>query len=329
MTTAARPVVLCGLGRGRPDGPSAVTVGMFDGVHLGHRRLLDRVVAVAAERGLRPGAVTFDRHPLEVLAPDKAPRLLTTLRRKLELLGEAGMAWVLVLPFTPELSRRSAEAFIDQVLRGQARAAVVVVGPDFRFGHRAAGDVELLRRSSGLEVDTVELATDQPGGRRLSSTWARQAVAAGDVAAAALTLGRPHLVEGRVERGDGRGRELGVPTANLRLPARLLVPARGIYAGRLHAPGAAGDGPLPAPAPAVTSVGVNPTFDGASLKVEANVLGSDRLELYGRRVTLTFEHRLRSERRYERVDDLVAQMRLDVAEAGRLLDFQGRRPPAD
>jgi riboflavin kinase/FMN adenylyltransferase len=327
VTASARPVVFCGLGRGRPDGPSAVTVGMFDGVHRGHRRLLDRVVALAAERGLRPGVVTFDRHPLEVLAPDKAPRLLTTLRRKLELLGEAGMAWVLVLPFTPELSRRSAEAFIDQVLRGQARAAAVVVGPDFRFGHQAAGDVELLRRAGGFEVDTVELA--EAGGRRLSSTWARQAIAAGDVAEAARTLGRPHLVEGRVERGDGRGRELGVPTANLRLPARLLVPAMGIYAGRLHAPGAAGDGPLPTPAPAVTNVGVSPTFGGERLRVEANVLGTDRLALYGRRVTLTFEHRLRSERRYERVEDLVAQMRLDVAAAGRLLGFQGSRPPAD
>ena len=316
------PRVLCGLGRaGGPATPSAITVGMFDGVHLGHRRLLDAVAAVAAERELTPGAITFDRHPLEVLAPDKAPRLLTTLRRKLELLGEAGMAWVLVLPFTPELSRLGAEDFIDQVLLGAARAEAVVVGPDFRFGHKAAGDVDLLRgrgRPHGLRVETVELA--ELGGRRLSSTWARQALADGDVAEAAMTLGRPHLLEGRVEAGDGRGaRDLGVPTANLRLPPRLLVPAKGIYAGRLHAPGADGGGPLPVPAPAVTSVGTNPTFGGRSLRVEANVLGTDRLDLYGRRVTLTFEHRLREERRYERVEDLIAQMRLDVAEAGRLL----------
>jgi riboflavin kinase / FMN adenylyltransferase len=316
-----RPRVVCGLGgRGGRAAPSVVTVGMFDGVHLGHRRLLDRVAALAAERGLAPGAITFDRHPLQVLAPDKAPRLLTTLRRKLELLGEAGMAWVLVLPFTPELSRRSAEAFIDQVLFGAARAEAIVVGPDFRFGHKAAGDVELLRRIGrphGIDVDTVELA--EAGGRRLSSTWARQALADGDVAEAARTLGRPHLLDARVERGDGRGRGLGVPTANLRLPPRLLVPAKGIYAGRLHAPGADGGGPLPVPAPAVVSVGVNPTFGGSRLRVEANVLGTDQLDLYDRRVTLTFEHRLREERRYDQVDDLIAQMRLDVADAGRLL----------
>jgi riboflavin kinase/FMN adenylyltransferase len=288
---------------------------MFDGVHLGHRRLLGRVVELARAGGLAAGAVTFDRHPLEVLRPGSQPPLISSLRQRVELLGEAGMDWVAVLPFTPELSRRSAEDFAEEVLFDRLQARALAVGANFRFGHKAAGDVELLARLGrprGIEVAGVDLA--EVGGAEASSTRVRAALAAGDVGAAAAMLGRAYAFEGRVVTGDRRGRQLGVPTANLRPPARSLVPGGGIYAGHLRTP----SGPFERAMPAVTNVGVNPTFGGTRLRVEAHVLDADA-DLYGRRVTLTFSHRLRDELRFERVDELVAQMQADIAEARRLL----------
>jgi riboflavin kinase/FMN adenylyltransferase len=301
---------------------------MFDGVHRGHRALLAEVTATARRLGLTAGAVTFDRHPLEVLRPDVAPPLLSTLADRIALLRGAGLDWVAVLRFNRERAAQTAEEFAERVLFDRLSARAIVVGENFRFGNRAAGDVALLERLGGprgIEVTGIGLAAE--GGQVLSSTAVRNALAEGDVATAALVLGRPYAVTGRVAHGDGRGRGLGVPTANLRLPARLLVPARGIYAGRLHAPGADGRGPLPAPAAAVTSVGVNPTFGGTRLRVEAHVLGTDDVRLYGRRATLTFTHRLRGEVRYDRVEDLVAQMHADIAHAGRLLLQDGGPVP--
>jgi riboflavin kinase/FMN adenylyltransferase len=294
-------------------GPTVVTVGMFDGVHRGHRVLLDRVAAEAAARGLPAGAVTFDRHPLEVLQPGSQPPLLTTLDRKVALLGEAGMDFVLVLAFTQELSMVTAEAFATGVLLDGLHARAVVVGENFRFGHKAAGDAALLAalgRPLGVEVVAVALRAD--GGEPLSSTRIRAELARGDVGAAARLLGRPYAVDGVVVEGDGRGgRLLGVPTANLAVAPGIAVPANGIYAGHLT------EETEGVRRPAATSVGVNPQFN-TGFRVEAHVLDFDG-DLYGRRVAVSFEHRLRGEAAFPSVEELIAQMREDIRQARRLL----------
>jgi riboflavin kinase / FMN adenylyltransferase len=308
-------------------GPSVVTVGMFDGVHRGHRALLDRVAAEAAARGLPAGAVTFDRHPLEVLRPDARPPLLTTLDRKVALLGAAGMDFVLVLAFTEDLSQVTAEAFAHEVLLDGVGARAIVVGENFRFGHKAAGDPALLAelgRPRGVEVVAVPLHAD--GGEPVSSTRIRAALAGGDVRAAAALLGRAYAVEGTVVRGDGRGgRELGIPTANLAVAGDLALPANGVYAGHLtedaggadspgHPPGV----PRTAPLPAAISVGVNPQFHRSGLRVEAHVLDFDG-DLLGARVSVSFEHRLRDEAAFPTVEDLVDQIHQDIRHTRRLL----------
>jgi riboflavin kinase/FMN adenylyltransferase len=295
-------------------GPSVVTVGMFDGVHRGHRALLDRVAAEAAARGLPAGAVTFDRHPLEVLRPDACPPLLTTLDRKVALLGAAGMDFVLVLAFTKELSQVTAEAFVREVLLEGIGARAIVVGENFRFGHKAAGDPALLAelgRPRGVDVVALPLHAD--GGEPVSSTRIRAALASGDVRAAAALLGRVYAVEGTVVRGDGRGRrELGIPTANLAVAGDLAVPANGVYAGHLT------EEPDGVPHPAAVSVGVNPQFHTTGLRVEAHVLDFDG-DLLGARVSVSFEHRLRDEAAFPTVEDLVAQIHQDIRHTRRLL----------
>jgi len=291
-----------------------VTVGMFDGVHRGHRALLDRVAAEAAARGLPAGAVTFDRHPLEVLRPDACPPLLTTLDRKVALLGAAGMDFVLVLAFTKELSQVTAEAFVREVLLEGIGARAIVVGENFRFGHKAAGDPALLAelgRPRGVDVVALPLHAD--GGEPVSSTRIRAALAGGDVRAAAALLGRVYAVEGTVVRGDGRGRrELGIPTANLAVAGDLAVPANGVYAGHLT------EEPDGVPRPAAVSVGVNPQFHTTGLRVEAHVLDFDG-DLLGAQVSVSFEHRLRDEAAFPTVEDLVAQIHQDIRHTRRLL----------
>jgi riboflavin kinase / FMN adenylyltransferase len=323
-------------------GPTVVTVGMFDGVHRGHRALLDRVAAEAAARGVPAAAVTFDRHPLAVLRPGSEPPLLTTLDRKVELLGQAGVEVVLVLAFTPELSQVGAEAFAADVLFDGLGARAVVVGENFRFGHKAAGDPDLLAdlgRPRGIEVVAVGLHAH--GGQVVSSTRVRAELAAGDVAAAAASLGRPHAVEGVVVAGNRRGGPvLGMPTANLDLPAGIAIPADGVYAGHLTdelpegsgeprggAPvGREGSGeprggaPVgrPVARPAAVSVGTNPQFGTERRRVEAHVLDFDG-DLYGHRVSVGFAHRLRGQAVFAGVEKLAAQMRADVDQARRLL----------
>jgi riboflavin kinase / FMN adenylyltransferase len=291
---------------------SVVTVGMFDGVHRGHRALLDRVAAEAATRGVPAAAVTFDRHPLAVLRPGSEPPLLTTLDRKVELLGEAGMALVLVLEFTPELSQVGAEEFATRVLFDGLAARAVVVGENFRFGHKAAGDPALLAalgRPRGIEVVAVPLHAD--GGEPVSSTRIRAELAAGDVAAAAASLGRPYAVEGVVVAGDRRGGPLlGVPTANLQVPDGVAVPADGVYAGHLTNAGQVAR-------PAAVSVGTNPQF-GTERRVEAHVLDFDG-DLYGHRVSVAFSHRLRGQATFAGVEELAAQIHADIEQARRLL----------
>jgi riboflavin kinase/FMN adenylyltransferase len=302
-----------GLGRVPADlGPTAVTIGVFDGVHRGHQALLGRVAEEAAARGLLPGAITFDRHPMAVVRPGSGPKLLSTLRQRVALLGDSGMAFVLVLPFNLKLSRMAAEEFAVKVLLEAVSARVIVVGANFRFGHRAAGDSRLiteLARPRG--VDVVAVSLDADAGEEVSSTRIRAALADGDVQTAARLLGRPFAVQGHVVRGAERGRLLGVPTANLRVPARLALPGRGVYAGHLEADGAD-------PLPAVSNVGVSPQFGGTDLRVETHVLDFDG-DLYGRRVQVSFEHRLRGEAVFPDVEALVNQMRDDIALARRLL----------
>ena len=295
-------------------GGAVVTVGMFDGVHRGHRALLDRVAAEAAARRVPAAAVTFDRPPLAVLRPGSEPPLLTTLDRKVELLGDAGMQVVLVLEFTRELSEVGAEAFATQVLFDGLAAKAVVVGENFRFGHKAAGDPALLAelgRPRGVEVVAVGLHAD--GDQVVSSTRVRAELAAGDVAAAAASLGRPYAVEGEVVVGDRRGRPLlGVPTANLAVPAGIAIPGDGVYAGHLtdRAEGEA--------RPAAISVGTNPQF-GTDRRVEAHVLDFDG-DLYGHRVSVAFHHHLRDQATFPGVDELAAQIRADIDQVRRLLD---------
>jgi riboflavin kinase / FMN adenylyltransferase len=313
-----------------PDGlgPTVVTVGMFDGVHRGHRALLDRVAAEAAARDVPAAAVTFDRHPLAVLRPGSEPPLLTTLDRKVELLGEAGMAVVLVLAFTRELSEVAAEAFATDVLFDALAARAVVVGENFRFGHKAAGDPALLAelgRPRGIEVTAVPLHAQ--GGQAVSSTRVRAELAEGDVAAAAASLGRPYAVEGTVIAGDRRGGPvLGVPTANLDVPDGIAIPADGVYAGHLvdqADPEGSGEPQGGAPVdrwvdrPAAVSVGTNPQF-GTDRRVEAHVLDFHG-DLYGHRVSVDFTHRLRGQATFAGVDELAAQIRADVDQARRLL----------
>ena len=305
-------------------GPTVATVGMFDGVHRGHRALLDRVAAAAAARGVPAAAVTFDRHPLTVLRPGSEPPLLTTLDRKVELLGEAGMEIVLVLEFTRELSEVTAEAFAAEVLFDRLAARAVVVGENFRFGHKAAGDPALLAelgRPRGVEVVAVGLHAD--GDQVVSSTRVRGELAAGDVAAAAASLGRPYAVEGEVVVGDRRGRPLlGVPTANLAVPAGIAIPGDGVYAGHLTDAGPEGSGePHDGPAgsgPAAISVGTNPQF-GTDRRVEAHVLDFDG-DLYGHRVSVDFHRHLRDQATFPGVDELAAQIRADIDQVRRLLD---------
>ena len=308
-------------------GGAVVTVGMFDGVHRGHRALLDRVAAEAAARRVPAAAVTFDRHPLAVLRPGSEPPLLTTLDRKVELLGDAGMQVVLVLEFTRELSEVGAEAFATQVLFDGLAARAVVVGENFRFGHKAAGDPALLAglgRPRGIEVVAVPLRT--AGDEVVSSTRVRAELAAGDVAAAAASLGRPHAVEGVVVAGDGRGRPLlGIPTANLDIAAGIAIPADGVYAGLLTDAGPEGSGEPQGGAPddrgvgrpAAISVGTNPQF-GTDRRVEAHVLDFDD-DLYGHRVSVSFAHHLRGQATFADLDELIAQIKADVDQTRRLL----------
>lgn len=296
-----------------PGGPSVVTIGFFDGVHLGHQAIVGRAVEDAAERGMRAVAVTFDRHPTEVVRPEARPALLMTSERRIATLADTGVDRVVVLPFTEELSRLSPEAFVVEVLVDGLSAREVVVGDNFRFGHRAAGDTGTLRELGerhGYEVVTVDLVALD--GAPVSSTAVRQRLADGDVAWAARALGRPHVLDGTVVPGDGRGRAIGVPTANVAVSDRLRLPANGIYAGFVGIDGE------PARRPAATSVGVRPTFDGDTVTVEAHLLDFDG-DLYGRRLAVSFTHRLRDEERFDTVDELVAAIRSDIEQARRLL----------
>jgi riboflavin kinase / FMN adenylyltransferase len=288
-------------------GRSVVTIGVFDGVHRGHQRIVYRALARAAELRLPAVAITFDPMPEYVLRPETKPPMLTTVARRLELLGELGLDGTYVIHFTEAFATHSPEEFVQLVLVDKLRAVDVVVGANFRFGRRAAGDVatltELGRSEGGFMVDAVELAGSDAQSEVYSSSWIRARISEGDVESAAEALGRPHRLEGRVVHGDHRGRELGYPTANLELPPALAVPADGVYAGWL-------DG-----LPAAISVGTNPTFGAADRRVEAYAIDQVGLDLYGQVVALDFVTRLRPMVTFDGIDALVAQMAVDVAQS--------------
>jgi riboflavin kinase/FMN adenylyltransferase len=294
-------------------GRSVVTIGVFDGVHRGHQQIIGHTVRRAAERGLRSVVVTFDPHPSEVVRPGSHPAVLTEPARKAELMEQIGLDVLCVLPFTQEFSRLSAEAFVHDVLVEHLHSAHVVVGENFRFGHRAAGDVALLTRlgrTFGFAVEGAPLVSDND--TVFSSTYIRACVAAGDMAAAAVALGRPHRLEGVVVRGDRRGRQLGFPTANLLTRPYAAIPADGVYAAWLVRDK---DGDR---LPAAVSIGTNPSFAGQERRVEAYVIDFDE-DLYGEHVALDFTTRLREMRTYQTVDLLVTQIERDVAETRSLL----------
>ncbi len=304
---------------------SVVVIGNFDGVHLGHRAVLEHA------RSLEPGrpviAMTFWPHPLSVLRPGAEPKLLCDLDERVALLRAAGADRVEVVPFTREFSRLSPEQFVSRVLL-PLEPCRVVVGGNFRFGHRAAGTVDTLRElgRGSFEVTAIGLVRSAVSGSagdapRTSSTRIRAALAAGDIEDAARMLGRPFSFSGEVVRGDQRGRELGFPTANLVVPAQRAVPADGVYAGWLRR----ADRPAEPAQPAAISVGSNPTFDGTQRRVESYVLDRTDLDLYGVGVTVEFIRTIRGQVRFDGVEALVAQMNRDVAEIRSVLGAEQTR----
>jgi riboflavin kinase/FMN adenylyltransferase len=268
-----------------------LAVGTFDGVHLGHREVI---------RG-SDTVLTFDPHPLAVIHPEALPKLLTSFEIKRDLIAGLDVEELVVIPFDREFANRSAEDFVDRVLVDKLGAVHVSVGENFRFGKQARGDAELLRSRDQFETRVVPLV--EVGGETVSSSQIRALVAAGDVKRAADFLGGPFLLEGEVVRGDGRGRDLGFPTANIVPDDRLVCPGHGVYAAWAHGHQAA------------VNVGVRPTFEtGRGLLVEAYLLDFDA-DLYGQTLRIAFVERLRGERRFDSVDKLVAQMHRDVEQA--------------
>lgn len=304
-------------------GPSVVAIGKFDGVHSGHRAVLDRARVDAATGGARVVAVTFDRNPLALLRPELCPPNLIGVHQKIQLLAETGIDATLVLRFDEALAGLTPREFVEHVLVEALGVRTVLVGSDFRFGRGGQGDPTMLAelgREFGFDVDVVADVRAHAAGRRVSSTWIRELLAEGDVETAAKLLGRAPSVWGEVVHGLKRGRELGYPTANLSSECEGFIPADGVYAGWLIDEGST-DGLRPGIRyPAAISVGTNPTFDDvASRQVEAYVLDETDLDLYGHRVEVQFTARIRSTVAFEGVDALVAQIDADVAEVRRIL----------
>ncbi len=296
-------------------GPTVVSVGNFDGVHRGHQHVLQRARAKAGELGIDTVVVvTFDPHPIAVLRPEHAPPTLTSIDARLALLEQQDVDAVLVLPFDREIAAWGPEVFVDQVIVGPLHARAVVVGANFRFGSRAAGDVAMLKEAGEVRGFSAEGVPLDGGPQVWSSTYVRNCLAAGDVAGAAEALGRPFTVRGVVVRGDQRGRELGFPTANVPTPAGEAAPCDGVYAGRLTRRDTGET------FPAAISVGTNPTFAGVrERRVESYVLDRTDLELYGVQVEVSFVEHLRGMVAFEGIDALVETMRDDVRRAREIL----------
>jgi riboflavin kinase / FMN adenylyltransferase len=292
---------------------SAVTVGTFDGVHRGHQEVLDELVTVARERGERSVLVTFDPHPLKIVRPADAPKLLTTPAEKEAIIAQYGIDLIAHLPFTYELSQYPPEQFVSEILVGQFGLAHLVIGYDHGFGKGRSGDVETLKQigqTMGFEVDVVE--PFQVDGENISSSKIRAALSRGDVKAAAHALGRPYSLSGTVIRGEGIGGPgLGMPTANIELPdTDKLLPLDGIYA--VHANGMAG----------VAHLGPRPSIPGAAASIEVHLFDFSG-DIYGRRIQVDFRERIRGIEKFESMPELAAAMRADALEARRILKAIG------
>lgn len=300
--------------------PSVVAIGFFDGVHRGHQSLISRALRAAHTSGVRSVVVTFDRHPLEVVNPGARPPLLMTLDQRLRALSALDVDLVVALPFDDSLRHLSPAEFVDHVLAGPLQARHVVVGANFRFGHKAAGDVTTLADLGPVFDFTSEAVTLlEVDGVVISSTEIRAAVEAGDVEQAARWLGRPHVLEGVVVRGDRRGHDLGFPTANLQVDERAAIPAEGVYAGHFRLPDGGGADGKGTWHPCATSIGLNPTFGGiTTLRVEAFLIDFDG-DLYGVEAAVDFTHHLRGQQKFDDVEALIAQMHVDVDRARHLL----------
>jgi len=298
---------------------TTVTVGTFDGIHRGHQAVLAEIVRRARAADRAAVLVTFDPHPLEVVAPDRAPTLLTTPDEKRLLWPLFGLDYVHVVRFTEAVRQMSPEAFVREVLIGRLRVGELVIGYDHGFGKDRAGDVDVLRRLGGdlgFAVDVV--GPVQMGPEAVSSSGVRRAVEAGDLDRAAAALGRPYAALGRTERGAGRGRDLGFPTANLRLDARKCLPPDGVYAVRVEVDGVLHDG--------MANLGGRPTFGEERRVLEAHLLDWDGEPLYGARPQVEFVARLRPVVRFDGPDQLVAQLERDREAAHAAL---ARRRPVE
>ncbi|HKV51936.1 MAG TPA: bifunctional riboflavin kinase/FAD synthetase [Gemmatimonadaceae bacterium] len=297
-----------------PDSPgTVVTVGTFDGVHLGHRDVLTRIAERARDMALDSVLVTFNPHPLEVVNPAAAPLLLTMEQEKIEVVAESGVRYMAIVPFTPTLQRYTAAQFVDEVLRHRFHVKHLVIGHDHGFGRGREGDVEVMRalgheRGFGVEVVNAVATAD---GRVVSSTLIRRAVAGGDLNHAAQALGRPYSVQSRVRRGEQRGRALGFPTVNLESPsARKLLPPDGVYAVRAQTPAGAFGGMM--------NLGPRPTFGDTARSLEVHLFDAD-LDLYGASVRVDFVERLRETRAFAGAEELKAQLRRDAERARAIL----------
>jgi riboflavin kinase / FMN adenylyltransferase len=300
---------------------AVVTIGAYDGVHRGHRAVIAEVRRIAAERGVPSAVVTFDRHPAQVVRPASAPQLLVDLEQKLELLETTGVDAVIVVPFDEERSTESAEDFVAEILVGAIGTSAIVVGEDFHFGKGRGGSVALLQQmgpENGFEVVGLSLLGAQDiamASHKVSSTAVRELLRAGEVAQARVLLGRPHEVRGHVVGGDQRGRTLGFPTANVKLPTDICLPADGIYAGWYIRPDHVA-------LPAAINLGRRPTFydDQPYSLLEAFVIDWSG-DLYGEPARVQFVQRLRAELKFDGIDSLVAQMQRDVAKAREILSI--------
>jgi riboflavin kinase / FMN adenylyltransferase len=297
-----------------PVGPAVLTIGFFDGLHLGHRQLISRTAALARERSAQAVAITFWPAPVSVVQPDTQIQLISTLEEKLALLERLGeLDAVMVLPFSVETSKQSPEAFLD-VLAGFCEPLALVEGADFAVGHRRRGDIAYLTALGKKRGFTLETSEVQVDGKRVSSTWIRSLVQAGTLTTATRLLAREYTLLGEVVTGERRGRLLGFPTANLRYDDRKILPANGVYAVRVGLPGE----PRPSHQ-AVCNIGVRPTFDGEKRLVVEVYLLDGGMDLYGLHLEVAFVARLREERRFAGVDELRAQIALDVDHAREVL----------
>lgn len=289
----------------------AVAIGTFDGVHIGHQAIVSRAIELARERGLPAMVLTFEPNPIAVLRPELRTTVLTPIGLKAQLIARLGVDELLVLPFTRAFARVRAERFAERLVSAPIGAEALVVGDNFRFGHGGAGTVEMLRhlwRGQSLRVESPPMVAS-PDGKPVSSTRIRRLVATGQVEAVTPLLGRPHTLEGVVVRGDGRGRTMGMPTANVRPPEHAAVPGRGVYAARVTRAGGR--------YAAAANVGYSPTYTAGQsrppLRVEAHMLDHPDVDLYGESVRVEFLGRLRDEERYDSTEAMMEQIARDIA----------------